>query len=60
MSFAWYRYYAFQIGVSRRETAAMRFGELLDLIACYQIKHEGARLRAASEEDEFWALLDYT
>lgn len=38
----------------------MRFGELLDLIACHQIKHEGAHLqRASDEEADFWALLQY-
>lgn len=34
----------------------MPFGELLDLIAIEQIKHEGARLQQ-TEEDEFFELL---
>lgn len=59
MSFAWYWYYAYQIGISRREAAGMRFGALLDLIACHQIKHEGAHLRVDAEEEDFWAMLQY-
>lgn len=36
-------------------------GELLDLIAIEQVKHEGARLKQkeADEEDEFFALLNW-
>lgn len=34
-------------------------GHLLDLIACHQVKHEGAKLRDhySSEEAEFFALM---
>ncbi len=40
------------IGMSREETLDLPYGELLDLIAVYQIKCEGARLkRALSDED---------
>lgn len=41
-----------KVGLSREETLCIPFGELLDLIAIEQIKHEGATLRRAlSDED---------
>ena len=58
MSLAWYWYYAYQIGLSRQEARGTLLGHLLDLIAIYQIKHEGAKLKnTADETDEFFALL---
>ena len=51
-----------KVGLSRRETLAIPFSELLDLIAIEQIKHEGATLgktkTEASEERDFWALMN--
>lgn len=58
MSLAWYWYYAYQIGLSRREARGTLVGHLLDLIACHQIKYEGAKPKQyLSDEDEFFALL---
>lgn len=33
-------------------------GELLDLIAVEQIKHEGFALRDARRDEDFWALME--
>lgn len=30
----------------------MPFGELLDLIACHQIKHEGAKLKEEADDED--------
>ena len=58
MSTAWYWYYAYQIGLSRREARCTLMGHLLDLIACHQIKYEGAKLKShVDEEEAFFALL---
>lgn len=39
-------------GLSRTETLDLPFGELLDLIAVYQIKQEGARLKHVLTDED--------
>lgn len=48
------------MGLGYQETLDLPMGELLDLIAIEQIKHEGAKLRRseADEEEAFFALLN--
>nr|DAZ76054.1 MAG TPA: hypothetical protein [Caudoviricetes sp.] len=50
-----------KIGLSRRETLALPFGELLDFIAIQQIKNEGAKRKLTIEdnENEFMRLLSF-
>ncbi|HIS65153.1 MAG TPA: hypothetical protein IAA83_07275 [Candidatus Avoscillospira avistercoris] len=50
MSPAWYQYYGLALGLSYEETQAIRYGELLDLIACYQIKREGAKTKTRRDD----------
>lgn len=57
MSLAWYWYYAYQIGLSRQEARSTLMGHLLDLIACHQIKHEGAKLKREESDEDFFELL---
>lgn len=38
------------MGLSYEETQAIRYGELLDLIACYQIKREGAKPKTRRDD----------
>lgn len=40
------------IGLSRTETLDIPYGELLDLIAVYQIKMEGAQLKRALTDSD--------
>ena len=50
MSPAWFRYYAMILGLSYFEAGAIIYGELLDLIACYQIKNEGAKVKTGRDD----------
>lgn len=50
-------WYGMKIGMSYKLTYALPHGELMDLIAIEQIKHEGAKLRR-SEEEEFFEILN--
>ena len=43
--------------MSRREARGTLLGRLLDLIAIYQIKHEGAKRKAPEGDEAFFALL---
>lgn len=55
---AWYWYYTCALGMSRAEARGVLFGHLLDLIACYQVKHEGARVKHQTDDaEDFLALL---
>ena len=49
------------MGMTRKDTLALPFGELLNMIAIEQIKHEGAtRKRSqADEEADFMRLLSF-
>lgn len=38
--------------MSRDEAASTLMGQMLDLIACHQIKREGAKLRRVLTDDE--------
>lgn len=58
MSPAWYQYYGLAMGLTYEQTHAIRYGELLDLIACYQIKREGAKTKT-SKEDIFDAIMTW-
>lgn len=52
-------WYGLTIGLDYDRTMDLPLGELLDLIAIEQIKHEGARLkRVPEDEDDFFALLN--
>ena len=44
--------------MSRQEARNTLMGTLLDLIACHMIKYEGAKLKRAESEDDFFALLN--
>lgn len=46
-----------KIGLTYKQALSIPHGELMDLVAVEQIKHEGAK-RASSSEDEFWELLN--
>lgn len=61
MTSAWLLWYGMKIGLSRRETLALPFGELLDFIAIQQIKNEGAKRKLTIEdnENEFMRLLSF-
>ena len=37
MNLAWYIFYGLKLGLSRNEAINTPFGEMCDLIACYQI-----------------------
>lgn len=52
-------WYGLTIGLTLDQTLDLPWGELLDLIACEQIKHEDYQLKQA-DEDDFWALLERT
>ena len=51
MSFAWFDYYGRVLGIQRGELNCIPFGELLDLIACYQIAH-GAKEKRTPDDEE--------
>lgn len=53
----WFLWYGLKIGLTYKQTFSIPHGELMDLIAVEQIKHEGAKLVITSE-DEFWELLN--
>lgn len=46
------------MGLTYEQTHAIRYGELLDLIACYQIKREGAKPKT-SKDDIFDAIMTW-
>lgn len=46
------------MGLTYEQTQAIRYGELLDLIACYQIKREGAKPKT-SKDDIFDAIMTW-
>lgn len=56
----WFLWYGLKIGLTYDQTMDLPLGELLDLVAIEQIKHEGARLKhsAGDGEEEFFALLN--
>lgn len=49
-------WYGLKIGLTYQETLELPYGELLDLIAVEQIKHEGVKLKP---KEDFWDLLEY-
>lgn len=53
----WFLWYGMRVGLSYKQVYAIPHGELMDLIAVEQIKHEGAKLKS-SEDEEFWELLN--
>ena len=53
---AWYQWYVYRIGIPGGMDLPL--GELLDLIAVEQIKHEGFALRDARRDEDFWALME--
>lgn len=61
MTFGWFLWYGYKIGLSRTDILDIPFGELLDLIAVEQIKHEGRKLKknAVRENEEFLELLGW-
>lgn len=52
LTFPWFLWYGMAAGLSRRETLDSPYGELMDLIAIYQIKCEGARLRRVLNDED--------
>ena len=38
------------MGLSYFESGAILYGEMLDLIACYQIKNQGARINTCKDD----------
>lgn len=40
------------LGLTRQERGAMLYGEYMDLVAVYQIKHEGAKLALPFDDEE--------
>ena len=38
------------MGLSYLESGAILYGEMLDLIACYQIKNEGAKVKTSKDD----------
>ena len=48
-------WYGLKIGLSYEAVFSIPMGELLDLIAVEQVKHEGAKL---VNDADFWALLE--
>lgn len=40
------------MGLKKKETFSYRYGEFLDLVACWQIKHEGAEAKLPVDDDE--------
>lgn len=38
------------MGLSYFESGAILYGEMLDLIACYQIKNEGAKVKTGRDD----------
>lgn len=53
----WFLWYGLKVGLSYQTSLALPYGQLLDLVAIEQIKHEGAKLKK-NDEDEFWELLE--
>lgn len=51
MSLAWYDFYGRLLNIPRREVDCMPFGELGDMIACYQIIN-GAEQKTEADDDE--------
>lgn len=51
MSFAWYYFYGRLLSIPRAELDCMPFGELRDMIACYQIAN-GAEEKIVVQDDE--------
>lgn len=47
----WLYYYSKQIQLQRMEALHMPLGELLDLIACHQIKQERRRMKMPFDPD---------
>lgn len=50
MSPEWYYYYGKTLNMGFPEVSHMPVGRMMDLIACHQIKHEGAKLDYAKVE----------
>lgn len=45
MTRSWLIFYGHMLGMSRRETLATRYGELVDLIACLSVYNGTAKLK---------------
>ena len=53
----WLFWYALKIGLSYRETLALPVGELMDMIAFEQLKHEGAQLKGKKPQKTHWDII---
>lgn len=51
MSPAWFYFYGRLLNVPRRELTCMPFGEMADMIACYQIINGAKPKMEADDED---------
>ena len=54
-------WYGLKIGLERSDILKLPYAEMLDLIAIEQIKHEGAKLKKTTkqEQEEFFDLLKF-
>lgn len=52
MSHAWFQFYGLRMGLKKQETFSYRYGEFLDLVACWQIKYEHAEPKQEADDDE--------
>lgn len=48
----WFVFYGIQLGFQREEWESLVLGELYDLIACYQIKREGATIKNRLNDED--------
>lgn len=46
----WLLWYALRVGLSKQEALDSPIGELIDLMRIEQVKHEGAKVKAAESE----------
>ena len=51
MSFAWFWFYGHLLNIPRAELRVMAFGELLDMISCYQIMHGIVEVAVSDDEE---------
>lgn len=52
IAFEWFRFYGLLLNIPLNDVGKMPFGELCDLIACYQIKFEGAKVKHEADDEE--------